>query len=214
MNRDLTSGIIASLALCGALVLPATTRAQAASDPPKKLELDNFRTPSSPAFTLLGVSPTAIARPSTPRALATELLSTSKNGSGIPNNYAIEFAPYWLVPHPSLTFHQYTNPTSAQSVAQSFSVSLATSRPDTATDTASTFVALGARFLPFGGHTSKKFDGLKTQLDSIQQLTLDPLMNNSQAFDAAQKEAANLKVAQTEFATATTDEAKKAPPRW
>src|SRR5215831_1880299 len=53
--------------------------------------------PDVPAFTILGVSPTQIERPTNPTALAVSLLSsTSSDTNFIPNNYALQVAPYWL----------------------------------------------------------------------------------------------------------------------
>src|SRR3954463_2557049 len=135
---------------------------------PSSIELDNLKTPTSPAFELLGVSPTAIARPATPRALATELLSSTNQGTVLPNNYALEVAPYWLKPHPKLTFQEYTSPSAGQSIRQTFSVSFATSRDSTA-DSSVRRAALGVRLLPLSGRVSRKFTSLLASLDSIQK---------------------------------------------
>lgn len=178
-----------------ALALCLSSNAYAQTDEkPKEIELDNFRTPASPAFTLLDVSPTTIARPTTPRALSTELLSKTHRGSIIPNNYALEVAPFWLVPHPTLSYKQYTEPSLAQSIVQSFSVSLATARADSTSDTSSTQVALGLRILPLGGRVSSKFLALQHQLDTIQRRRLGPVRDQADALDEVDETVAELLV--------------------
>lgn len=173
-----------------------------ASTPPKEVELDNLHTPTSPAFTLLGVSPTDIARPSTPRALATDLVSKTNRGSIIPNNYALEFAPYWLVSHPSLSYQEYTDPSPVQSVMQSFSISFGTSRPDTTSDTASTGLAVGIRFLPLAGHASAKFRDLEQNLDSIQRTRPDLIRHQADLLDEIDAAGVELGQLRAELATA------------
>jgi hypothetical protein len=139
------------------------------------IELSHLRTPTSPAFTLLGVNPSAVARPSTPRALATELVSSTKRGTVIPDSYAAEFAPYWLVPRPAVTFRQYRD--KGHTFAQSLSFSLATARPDTGADSLNTQIAIGARALPLGGRASAKFlelDSLMTTVQSASNRIVGP----------------------------------------
>lgn len=159
---------------------PARTQDKA---PPSGIELEKLRTPTSPAFTVLGVNPSVVARPQTPRALATELVSSSHRGSVIPNNYALEFAPYWLTPKPRLSFDDYLRPTLAQSLAQSFTISLATARPDT-TDSL-TQVAFGVRALPRGGEPSRRFKSLQATMDLLQDIRLDSLRRYLRATTAA-----------------------------
>ena len=89
--------------------------------------LESLRTPTSPAFVLLGVEPTSIERPTTPKALAINVLSAAGDGDDlIPRNYALEVAPYWLIDHPDLEFEDFYDPTPWQGIKQSLSISLAT----------------------------------------------------------------------------------------
>jgi hypothetical protein len=112
---------IARFVVAVSLIYPSAAFAQAtsAAEPPKQFSLDNLRTPTSPAFSILDVAPTSVSRPSTPRALALELYSKTQHGTVIPNNYSLEVAPHWLRPQPRLSFDAYTNPTPAQSLKQS-----------------------------------------------------------------------------------------------
>jgi hypothetical protein len=183
------------LATIASIAVPSTMHGQASGAAPRTIELNNLRTPTSAAFELLDVAPTAIARPTMPRALAIELLSRTKGGSVIPNNYALEVAPYWLVPRPALTYEQYTRPTTAQSIVQSLSISFATARPapapDSASDSAATQVALGIRTIPIAGRPSARFLALERQLDSMQRARIATVRAQADALDAAAQRAAD-----------------------
>src|SRR5262245_49784361 len=107
-----------------AIALPVAAAAQAPNAEP--IKLTDLKTPASPAFQLLGIAPTDVERPTTPRAFAVSLLSTlQKSDSVLPNGFAMEVAPYWLVPHNQLQFSTYINPSPAQSIRQTFSISVA-----------------------------------------------------------------------------------------
>src|SRR3954467_8148273 len=95
----------------------------------RAITVSDARTPEAPAFVLLGVSPTQIERPTTPRALTISVVSASLNSDNLfPQNYALQVSPYWLKGHPALTSGEYYHPSIAQSLAQRFSMSVATTR--------------------------------------------------------------------------------------
>jgi hypothetical protein len=113
----------------------------AAAQVPDPLKLDDVKTPVSPAFVVLGISPTAVERPTTPRALGMSLISENSgtSGDGLPRNLALEVAPYWLSERPALTFEQYDHPSLWQSLKQTASVSFATKNgTSTSTSTSTT----------------------------------------------------------------------------
>lgn len=88
-------------------------------------EFNKLRTPSSPAFVILGVTPSQIERPNRPGAFAASFLQTVQDAAGrLPQSYAVELAPYWLRPRPGLTFGQYARG-GPRSVYQDASLSLA-----------------------------------------------------------------------------------------
>jgi hypothetical protein len=126
-----------------------------AAEDTNSVDLDELRVPASPAFTILGVSPTAVERPTSSRAFAFSALSaTERAGGSIPSNLAMEFTPYWWYDRPDLTLERFYNASFAQRVAQSFAVSigsseLATYRNDDSLD--GTALAVGARVNLFGG---------------------------------------------------------------
>lgn len=70
------------------LTAPGALAQSSGSDQDITLLLDELRAPSSPAFTLLGITPSDIARPSSPK----ELAATLANGFGS-DGLALEFLP-------------------------------------------------------------------------------------------------------------------------
>lgn len=137
------------------------------------VELEQLRTPTSPAFVLLGVSPTAVERPTTPRGFAFSLVSASTESDDLlPDNYAAEFAPYWLGSRRTLTFQDYYRPTLPQALLQTFSVSFAT---NTVVRNEDSLPAVGAGFrvAPFVGGPSRRLDSLVSRLDTVQDTLLD-----------------------------------------
>lgn len=155
--------VVKFLALVFALAIGAPALAQTTSAQP--IQLRDLRTPNSPAFALLGVSPTEVERPSTPRAFAVSLLSAVQRGgdSILPNSFALEVAPYWLRSHPALSFDRYSNPSVRQSLQQTFSVSVATAKAvvDGRASSTLTDIAIGVRTSPFAGKTSKEVAALR-----------------------------------------------------
>jgi hypothetical protein len=131
-------------------------------------EIDKLRTPVSPAFELLGVTPTAIEKPTTPSAVATSLLSSfvSGNQAILPRQYALDVAPFWLVSHPTLTLtaaarsggNDGTFRILWSNIEQTFTVGLAaadsafkgTTTP--AVDTSISRLGFSVRFSPVRGH--------------------------------------------------------------
>jgi hypothetical protein len=134
------------------------------------LALDSLITPASPALTLLGASPVAIERPSTPKAVALALASAIRDDQGLPKDLAVEFAPYWLTAHPRLTFSDYYEAGLSQRLLQTLGLSLGTSRLDPLDDgaTAGTAVALGFRTTPVSGKPNPELVKAADSLSRIQ----------------------------------------------
>ncbi|MGH7469224.1 MAG: hypothetical protein ACRENP_14810 [Longimicrobiales bacterium] len=130
------TGILLACALT-----PALTGAQQKAIP----EFDKLRTPSSPAFVILGLSPTRIQRPNTPATVAASFLEDFGNPGGLlPNAYAIEVAPYWLFPHPTLTLDTYARGGPATFV-RNFTVSIGTSDSTAANGSGRRMLSAGLR---------------------------------------------------------------------
>ena len=72
-----------------------------------KLALEDLQMPTSPAFILLDVAPSSIERPTTTKAFTTVILNSINENNGIPENYAVDFAPYWFFKHKNLSAIKY-----------------------------------------------------------------------------------------------------------
>jgi hypothetical protein len=131
--------------------------APAATPPAPALTLEGMKTPTSPAFALLGVSPTTVERPTTPQGLAVGLFtSATKSADLIPRDYSLEVAPYWLKNHPALSHDTYFAPGTAQSIAQTLSFSFVTSKPTDGSPDGTTDIGFGVRTSLRAGHASQK----------------------------------------------------------
>ena len=94
--------------------------------PPDVPAFNTIRTPTSPAFTLLGVEPSAVERPNTPAGLAVSLLNAAGDLNSAPKDFALEVSPYWLVGHPRLTWENDARRSPAKSLLRTLSLSMAT----------------------------------------------------------------------------------------
>ena len=61
-----------------------------------EITIDELRVPDAPALSIIGSPKTEISRPGTPRAFGLSLIEAfSDSEAGIPQNLAIDLAPYW-----------------------------------------------------------------------------------------------------------------------
>ena len=103
--------------------LTAAAAAETAAD--EIADFDKIRAPDSPAFAILGVSPSEIQRPTTPTEVSVALGSFVSAGSlVVPDSLAVEVAPYWLFPHPELTGEAMAESSIGQAMLRNFTVSL------------------------------------------------------------------------------------------
>ena len=125
------------------------------------------RTPTSPAFTLLDVAPTAVERPTSPSDVAFSILNKTDNLSSFPRDAALEFSPYWLVSHPRLEWRSDIKRSVIESLARTFTFSTATAQ--TGTEAAPvTSLAIGGRASLLSGalslRTQRKFEAMEKEL--------------------------------------------------
>ena len=123
-------------------------------------KLNTLTTPASPAAAVIGMQPSAILKPKSFRALETALYTNFTDNSGntiIPNDFALEFMPYWANPH-GISLEEYLYPkanfgqiirNSALSVASTQNFKLQDS-------TATKSVAFGYRTSLFFGNQQDK----------------------------------------------------------
>lgn len=174
MNPHFTKRIAATVLVVAAALLAGAGQARAQND--TTVELERLKTPTSPAFVILNISPTDVERPTTPRAFALGLVSAAQESDDfVPDNYAAEFAPYWLGPQRKLTFEQYYGRSMLQAVQQTFSLSFATNTVVQNEDSLPA-VAVGFRVAPFVGRASRRLDSLVEHLDHIQDSLLNVRM--------------------------------------
>lgn len=69
--------------------------------------LDQLQVPTSPAFTMLGISPENIERPKNPTDFALSLGNVTSGFTTIPKDYAVEFSPFWIFNKKRVTFEKF-----------------------------------------------------------------------------------------------------------
>jgi hypothetical protein len=147
-------------------------------------EFNTIRTPASPAFVLLGVEPTSVARPSTAADFAASLVDASDNFSSLPKNYALEASPYWLLRHPRQGWRSDVRRNVLQSLQRTFSFSAATAQ--IGTDAAPiTGVAFSGRASILSGRLSKETVERIERIDSLLPLDQAELLASISAGAAA-----------------------------
>lgn len=127
----------------------------------QKIDLTELKAPSSPAFTILGIQPAEIARPTSYEAFQASLFENLSNTEGfsIPQNVALEFTPFWLAAHPKLSFEDLINSKNiANTIVQNSSISIATIDLNSELDSIvnGTRMGIGYRTFLFKGSPSKE----------------------------------------------------------
>lgn len=171
--------LAAAVALC--LIFTAGASAQQLRVP---VTIDDLTAPTSPAFVLLDTSPASVERPENPKTFTVNLLNRLATSKGLPQNYALEVAPYWLASHPDLSFQQYQNPSIGQSILQSFSVSVATIPIPGATagaDPTGTRLGLGFRTHVWSGSPNSHVENRVADLVDVNERLLDVLKRQDDA---------------------------------
>lgn len=88
--------------IAGLLIFPGLKAQNSDSLSIKDLEI-----PASPAFILLDQSPSIIERPNTSKAFVLSILNPLTDISGLPENYAADFTPFWFFRHPGMNQFKY-----------------------------------------------------------------------------------------------------------
>jgi hypothetical protein len=132
------------------------------------VNFDQLRAPSSPAFSLLGISPDDIERPKNPTDFAFSVGNASNNLSTVPKSYAVEMAPFWIFGGKS-TFEQFIdNKNVGNNIKQTFVFSLGSTTSRSAKDS-SEFRQIGVsvKFSILRGKVGdefKKWDSMVTKV--------------------------------------------------
>lgn len=127
---------------------------------------NTIRTPTSPAFVLLGVEPTSVERPTTPSDFAASIVNATDQLSALPKNFALEASPYWLIGHPGQDWRADEKRTVLQSVQRTFSLAAATAQTGTE-EAPVTGLAVSGRVALLSGHLSPSTVQQLARLDTL-----------------------------------------------
>jgi hypothetical protein len=167
-------------------VLLFSSLASAATEAQTPVTVDDLTAPMTPAFVVLDIAPASVERPETPKAFTVAILAKLASTSGVPQNYAIDVAPYWLGSHPGLTFHQYQHPNVWRSLVQTFAVSIGTAPLPGATaaaDPTGTRLGVGVRTSVLNGRPNPAIEKLVATLHDVDDEILN-LLNANRAVSA------------------------------
>ncbi|HKY98671.1 MAG TPA: hypothetical protein VJL35_12500 [Gemmatimonadaceae bacterium] len=182
-----------AFALCaGASALPAQV-----AEPPEAIELEGFRLSAPPALALLGIAPSSVSRPNTPRALIASLVSGTGSSGLVPNGYAVETSPYWLSRHPSLDLDHYYKASLGRRLIYFTALSAATSRPSSSDSIApDARVSIALRTLLANGRPSR---ALSAVADTMRRLQI-AYIEQYRRWEAAQAASSRLATQRTRLA--------------
>jgi hypothetical protein len=152
--------------LLATLTVAAYPDLAAAQTPPAVPGFNSARTPTSPAFTLMGLEPSSVERPANPSDFSLGLLTKTDNVATVPKDFAVETSPYWLFRHPNLTWDDDVDRNVWQSLARTSSFGVGTGEVGTS--------AAPVRALAFGGRASvlsgRLSDETQAQLKRLEEL--------------------------------------------
>lgn len=133
-------------------------------------KLDALTTPSSPAASILGMQPSSIIQPKSYRALEAALFANFSDDNGnsvIPNDFGLEFMPYWATDH-GITIEEYLYPKiNLNQILRNSSFSVASTQNFLLQDSTKTkSIALGYRTSLFFGNAQDK-EIIKQHIDKL-----------------------------------------------
>jgi hypothetical protein len=135
------------------------------------VKIENLKTPDSPGFQILDVSPSSIEKPLNPKALGATLLSLANDKNAIPKNFALEFSLYWYFKDRNASVHKYLNIEDEKGRANNFSGilnKLSVSIASVYSDTTSGSLLAKTNYLSFGLRTNLFTYRSRDQNDKIK----------------------------------------------
>jgi hypothetical protein len=152
-----------------ALLASASSLAGQVAEPSEAVELEGFRLSAPPALVLLGIAPSSVSRPNTPRALIASLVSGAGSSGLVPNGYAVETSPYWLSRHPAIDLDGYYRASLGKRLLYFTALSAATSRPSSKDSIApDARVSIALRTLVMNGRPSRALTAVTDTMRRIQ----------------------------------------------
>jgi hypothetical protein len=128
--------------LISTLMLSRSIALSAQSAQPTQTNVTPYAIPEAPAFIFLGATPAEVQRPTTPRSLATSLVSGISAEGMVQQGFALDIAPWSLIPSLRIPLQQYQRSPASFLLANT-QLSFATVR--TPGDDGSTDLSLGLR---------------------------------------------------------------------
>jgi hypothetical protein len=166
-------------------VVSAASAQQIKSD---SITLDLLKAPSSPAFNLLGISPSQIDRPTDLNAFKLSVQNATNNFSKFPNSYSVEIAPASLLKLKNQTLDKLNSTQFKDVFPQSLSISFGTTQasridPTTKDSASYTRLGLGIKFSlvrpKWSDATAKLFNNLKSaQLSVLNEIQISTHQKN------------------------------------
>lgn len=169
------------------LFVPLALRAQDDST----ITLDLLRAPASPAFNVLGISPSVIERPTDLSAFRLSIQNATNNFTQLPNSYAIEVSPAALAQLRNQTLDKFNSTRFSDVFTQSLSLSIGFTHDDpedqAAADSADfTKLGFGVKFSLIRPRWTAQTEKLFTDLQKAQA----DFLNNVIAMDTGAQAAA------------------------
>ncbi len=144
----------------------------------QELSLENLKTPNSPGFQILDISPSSIERPTNPKAFALSMFNLTSNGTAIPKNFAFELSPYWYTKPSNASVFKYLNINDGKhhnmftGIFNKLSVSMVSAYSDSTSGSLlknNNYIALGARTNLITVRSKKQNSDLKEALTIISE---------------------------------------------
>ncbi|MGV8994514.1 MAG: hypothetical protein ACOH1O_10465 [Flavobacterium sp.] len=168
----------------------------------------DLRIPNTPAFSILDFEPASVMRPTSAKKLSSDVLSSFDKDGKLLLNLGLEITPYWLKNRPYLTREEYLNPSTLQTILQTFTLSAATVK-DTISNNNN--LGVGYRFEIYKGILNTEVGKLEKQSLEIESTingillvkninSMSPIADYSTATADVLLQLNNMKVSQARIA--------------
>lgn len=152
-----------------------------------EINLTKLQTPTFPAASIINNQVGTISRPKSFRSLEASIFSNyidQNGGLTIPNDFALEFSPYWAQPNLKISNEEFLAPTVSQSLIQNLAFSVSSTNNFVLGDSSkSNALGFGVRTMLFRGNNTilneynKLKKGYRISLDLVN--LIDDIDNDS-----------------------------------
>lgn len=154
---------------------------------PDSINVNVLSAPSSPAFSLLGISPSSIQTPTDLTAFKLSIQNASNNFTSFPSSYAVDLSPASIFSVKNQTLDKFNSSKFQNVWWQSLNVSLGITKTDSndvATGDSSSFTRFGIG-VKFSIIRPKWIDSTQIYIDSIYGLQKLSLLEREHLFDTS-----------------------------